>query len=107
MELIRRSDQSETASMCVQSSTILVTTPASGCNIDNTYLRYVLSMVVNTVSTVLHQYGVYHVDVFYCEVHSLFFRTVFSSELCLKKFILAIGEIKSALELQLQSLFTT
>ena len=65
-----------------------------------------LLLVVNTVSTVLHQYGVYHVDTFYCEVHSLFFRTVFSSELCLKKFILAIGEIKSALELQLQSLFT-
>ena len=30
MEVIRRSDQSETASMCVQSSTILVTTPGSG-----------------------------------------------------------------------------
>lgn len=65
-----------------------------------------LLLVVNTVSTVLHQYGVYHVDTFYCGVQSLLFRTVFSTELCLKKFILAIGEIKSALELQLQTLFT-
>ena len=65
-----------------------------------------LLLVVNTVSTVLHQHGVYHVETFYCEVQSLLFRTVFSTELCLKKFILAIGEIKSVLELQLQSLFT-
>ena len=65
-----------------------------------------LLLVVNTVSAVLNQYGVYHVDTFYCEVQSLLFRTVFSTELGLKKFILAIGEVKSALEQQLQSLFS-
>ena len=65
-----------------------------------------LLLVVTTISAVLHQYGVYHVDTFYCEVQSLLFRTVFSTELCLKKFILVIGEVKSALEQQLQSLFS-
>ena len=63
-----------------------------------------LLLVVNTVSAVLHQYQVYHVNAFYYE-ESLLFHTVFSSESCLKNFILAIGEVKSALEPQLQSLF--
>ena len=60
-----------------------------------------LLLVVNTVSAVLHQY---QVNAFYYE-ESLLFHTVFSSESCLKNFILAIGEVKSALEPQLQSLF--
>jgi len=64
-----------------------------------------LCLIVNTVTTVLNQYGVYHVDTFYCEVQSLLFRIVFATSISLKKFILAIGEVKSALELQLHSLF--
>ena len=52
-----------------------------------------LLLVVNTVSAVLHQYQVYHVNAFYYE-ESLLFHTVFSSESCLKNFILAIGEVR-------------
>ena len=63
-----------------------------------------LFVIVKTVSPILCRYGVYHVDTFYYE-QSLLFHTVFSSESCLKNFILAIGEVTSALEQQLQSLF--
>ena len=50
------------------------------------------------------QFGVCHVDAFYFEQSPLF-HVVFSSESCLKNFIVAIGEVKSALEPKLQSLF--
>ena len=63
-----------------------------------------LHLIARTVSPTLVQYGVYHVDTFYYEQSPLF-HVVFSSESCLKNFILAIGEVKSALELKLQSLF--
>ena len=63
-----------------------------------------LSSISRTVSPILVQYGVYHVDTFYYEQSPLF-HVVFSSESCLKNFILAIGEVKSALEPRLQSLF--
>lgn len=63
-----------------------------------------LLLIVNTVSAVLQQYGVYRVHNFYYE-QSLLFHVVFSSELCLKNFILAMGEVKCALEPELQSLF--
>ena len=65
-----------------------------------------LRVVASTVSAILVQYGVYHVDTFYYEQSPLF-HVVFSSELCLKNFILAIGEVKSALELKLCSLFSS
>ena len=64
-----------------------------------------LSMISKTVSPTLVQYGVYHVDTFYYEQSPLF-HVVFTSESCLKSFILAIGEVKSALEPQLQSLLS-
>ena len=48
--------------------------------------------------------GVYHVDALYYE-RSPLFRVVFTSESCLKEFILAIGEVKSALEPKLQLFF--
>ena len=63
-----------------------------------------LSSISRTVSPILVQYGVYHVDTFYYEQSPLF-HVVFSSESCLKNFVLAIGEVKSALESKLQSLF--
>ena len=63
-----------------------------------------LHLVASTVSPVLVQYGVYHVDTFYYEQSPLF-HVVFSSESCLKNFILAIKDVKSALEPKLQSLF--
>ena len=44
-------------------------------------------------------------DTFYYE-QSLLFHVVFSSESSLRNFILAIGEVKSALEPRLQSLFS-
>ena len=65
-----------------------------------------LSSVSNTaISPTLVQYGVYHVDTFYYEQSPLF-HVVFSSESCLKNFILAMGEVKSALEPKLQTLFS-
>ena len=63
-----------------------------------------LHLVASTVSPVLVQYGVYHVDTFYYEQSPLF-HVVFSSESCLKNFILAIKDVKSALKQKLQSLF--
>ena len=62
-----------------------------------------LWLIASTVSPILVEYGVYHVDTFYYE-QSLLFHVVFSSESCLKNFILAMGEVKSALETKLQSL---
>ena len=62
-----------------------------------------LSSISNTISPTLVQYGVYHVDTFYYEQSPLF-HVLFSSDLRLKNFILAIGEVKSALEPELQSL---
>jgi len=64
-----------------------------------------LWLIANTISPILHRCGVYHVDTFYYEQSPLF-HTVFTSELCLRKFLLAIGEIKSALEKQLHSLLS-
>ena len=63
-----------------------------------------LSLISKTLSPILVQYGVYHVDTFYYEQSPLF-HVIFSSESCLKNFILTIDEVKSALELKLQSLF--
>ena len=63
-----------------------------------------LHLVASTVSPILVQYGVYHVDTFYYEQSPLF-HVVFSSESCLKNFVLAIEEVKSALEPKLRSLF--
>ena len=62
-----------------------------------------LSSISRTVSPILVECGVYHVDTFYYEQSPLF-HVVFSSESCLRNFILAIGEVKSALEPKLQSL---
>ena len=65
-----------------------------------------LSMISNTISPILVDYGVYHVNMFYYEQFPLF-HVVFSSESCLKNFILATEEVKSALESQLQILFSS
>ena len=64
-----------------------------------------LWVIVNTLSPVLHRYGVYHVDT-YSHAQSPLFHVVFSSESCLQKFLHAIDEITSALESQLLSLFS-
>ena len=63
-----------------------------------------LSSISIAVSPVLVHYGVYHVDTFYYEQCPLF-HVVFSSESCLKNFLLAIREVKCTLEAELQSLF--
>ena len=63
-----------------------------------------LWLFAEIVSRILQQYGVYHVDALYYE-RSPLFRVVFTSESCLKEFILAIGEVKSALEPKLQLFF--
>ena len=67
----------------------------------NTKLR----LIASTVSPILVRYGVYHVDTFYYEQSPLF-HVVFSSESCLKNFVVAIGEVRSALESQFQLLFS-
>ena len=59
--------------------------------------------ITNAISPILLRYGVYHVDTFYYEQSPLF-HTVFTSESCLRKFLLAMGEVKSALETQLHYL---
>ena len=64
-----------------------------------------LSSISNTISPALVQYGVYHVNTFYYEQSPLI-HVVFSSESCLKNFILATEEVTSVLEAQLQSLLS-
>ena len=69
-----------------------------------TALSTTLSTISTAVSPILVKYGVYHVDTFYYEQSPLF-HVVFSSERCLKNFILKIEEVKLALEKKLHSLF--
>ena len=64
-----------------------------------------LYLIARTASLTLVRYGIYHIDTFYYEQSPLF-HVVFSSESSLENFILAIGEVKSALEPKLQSLFS-
>ena len=63
-----------------------------------------LRQIANTIAPVLRQYGVCHVDMFYYE-HSPLLHVVFSSKSCLVTFLIAISEVKSALEGSLLSLF--
>ena len=65
-----------------------------------------LRLIASTVSPILVQFGVYHVDTFYYEQSPLF-HVVFSSESCLENFILATEEVKSALEPKVQSLLSS
>ena len=64
-----------------------------------------LYLIARAASPALVRYGIYHVDTFYYEQSPLF-HVVFSSESSLENFILAIEEVKSALEPKLQSLFS-
>ena len=63
-----------------------------------------LRLVESTISPILVQYGVNHVNTFYYNQSPLF-HVVFSSESCLQSFILATGEVKCDLEPKLQPLF--
>ena len=74
------------------------------CHSGNTFST-TLSSISSTISPTLVDYGVYHVNMFYYEQSPLF-HVVFSSESCLKNFILAIREVTSVLEPQLQSLLS-
>ena len=74
------------------------------CHSGNTFST-TLSSISNTISPTLVDYGVYHVNMFYYEQSPLF-HVLFSSESCLKNFILAIEEVTSVLEPQLQSLLS-
>ena len=60
--------------------------------------------IANTISPILHKCGVYHVDTFYYEQSPLF-HVVFSSESCLKEFLLEIEMVKYAMQLDLLSVF--
>ena len=59
--------------------------------------------IENTISPILHKCGVYHVDTFYYEQSPLF-HVVFSSESCLRKFLLEVEMVKYAMQLDLLSL---
>ena len=63
-----------------------------------------LWLIANTISPILHKCGIYHVDTFYYEQSPLF-HVVFSSESCLKKFLLEIKMVKHAMQLDLLSVF--
>lgn len=75
------------------------------CHFGSTVRATLFDVSKSVTSTVTgHYYGVYHVDAFYYEQSPLF-HVVFTSESCLRKFLVLIGEVKSALEKQLQTLF--
>ena len=74
------------------------------CHSGRSTIGATLLSIAKTFSPVLVRYGIYHVDTFYYGKSPLF-HVVFSSESCLKKFIIAIPEVKSALELKVHSLF--
>ena len=61
--------------------------------------------VENTISSILHTYGIYHVDMFYYEQSPLF-HVVFSSESCLKKFLQEIGDVKRLVQVELLSILS-
>ena len=63
-----------------------------------------LWLITNTISPILHNFGVYHMDTFYYEQSPLF-RVTFSSESCLKKFLLEMERIKYAMQVALLSIF--
>ena len=64
-----------------------------------------LWLIANTISPILHKCGVYHVDTFYYEQSPLFHVT-FSSESCLKSFLLEVGDVIHAIELELRSVIS-
>jgi len=63
-----------------------------------------LWLITNTISPILHKFGVYHLDTFYYEQSPLF-NVAFSSESCLKKFLLEMEKIKYAMQVALLSIF--
>ena len=64
-----------------------------------------LWLITNTISPILHKFGVYHLDTFYYEHSPLFHVVAFSSESCLKKFLLEMEMIKHAMQVALLSIF--
>ena len=62
--------------------------------------------IANTISPLLHKCGIYHVDTFYYEKSPLFHVT-FSSESCLKSFLLEIGDVIHAIELEIRSVISS
>ena len=75
----------------------------SFCHDGNTISTKLWS-IANALSPILHQYGVYHVDTFYYEQSPLW-HVIFSSESCLRLFLLKIPRIKSSLESEILSVF--
>jgi len=63
-----------------------------------------LWLITNTISPILHKFGVYHMDTFYYEQSPLF-HVVFSSEACLKKFLTEMEKIKIDMQLALVYIF--
>ena len=71
---------------------------------DGSTISTKLWSIENTILPILHKCGIYHVDMFYYEKSPLF-HVVFSSESCVKKFLLEVEMVKYAMQLDLLSLF--
>ena len=79
--------------------------PVMSFSHDGTTISTKLWLIANTISPILHKYGVYHLDTFYYEQSPLF-HVVFSSESRLKKFLQEIGDVKHLMEVELLSILS-
>ena len=75
----------------------------SFCHDGNT-ISTKLWLIASALSPILHQYGVYHVDTFYYEQSPLW-HVIFSSESCLRFFLLKIPRVRSSMESEILSVF--
>ena len=78
--------------------------PVMGFSHDGSTISTKLWLIENTISPILHKYGIYHVDMFYYEQSPLF-HVVFSSESCVMKFLQEIQTVKNAMQVELHSVF--
>ena len=78
--------------------------PVMSFSHDGSTISTKLWSIESTISPILHKCGVYHVDTFYYEQSPLF-HVIFSSESCLKKFLLQVEMVKYAMQLDLLEVF--
>jgi len=60
-------------------------------------------LIADTISPILHKFGVYHMDTIYYEQSPLF-HVVFSSDSCLKRFLSKSEGFKCAMQVELSSI---
>ena len=71
---------------------------------DGSTISTKLWSIENTISPILHNCGIYHVDMFYYEQSPLF-HVVFSSESCVMEFLQEIQTVKNAIQVELHLVF--